>query len=175
MFTLYVDADSVPVRIRKIILSRARKENICTIFVADRILPDVLSAIEEHTAALRSPYRTSLKKDEIRKIRSTISMVVVEASSDAADDRIVSLVQDGDVVISHDVPLSERVIEKGAAALDDRGNVYTRENIRERVSERDYMKALREMGINDLKQKSLKEKDYQRFADSFDILLSKRK
>ena len=77
------------------------------------------------------------------------------------------------LVISHDVGLSERVIAKGATALDDRGNIYTAANIRERVSERDYMKAFREMGLNDLKQKSLCEKDYQRFSNSFDSLIAK--
>ena len=90
----------------------------------------------------------------------------------SADDKIVSLVAPGDVLISHDVGLCERAIAKGAIAIDDRGAVYTSENIRERVSERDYMKAFREMGINDLKQKGLKEKDYQNFSNSLDKILT---
>lgn len=175
MFTLFVDADSLPVRNRKIILSRAAKENIHTVFIADRSLSDVMDAIASHTADLRRPMRDSLDKSELRKIRSTIEMWLVETGENSADDEIVSLVLPSDVVITHDVGLSLRAIEKGAIVLDDRGDIYSSENIRERVSERDYMKAFREMGINDLKQKSLKEKDYQRFANSFDAIISQKK
>ena len=175
MFTMYVDADSLPVRLRKIILQRAAKDNIKTIFVADRSLSDVMEKIEEHTATLRTPLRASLEKSELRKIKSSITMETVPSGADSADNRIVELIGEGDLVITHDVGLSERAIAKGAVALDDRGNIYTKENIRERVSERDYMKSFREMGINDLRQKSLKEKDYQKFSNSFDTLISSRK
>ena len=173
MFTLFVDSDSLPLRHRKIILSRVMKDGIRTQFIADRSLPDVMEAIETHTKMLRDPFRGSLAKEELRKIRSSITMTVVETGENSADDRIAELVSAGDLVISHDVGLSERVIAKGATALDDRGNIYTAANIRERVSERDYMKAFREMGLNDLKQKSLSEKDYQRFSNSFDSLIAK--
>ena len=174
MFTLFVDADSLPLRLRKIILQRAMKENMRTIFVADRNLKDVCCMIEEHTASLRLPLRNTLDKTELRKIRSSISMLIVESGTDSADNTIVQMIEEGDIVISHDVGLSERAIGKGAVAIDDRGNIYTRENIRERVSEREYMKSFREMGINDLNQKSLKEKDYQKFSNSFDALIPKK-
>lgn len=173
MFSIYVDADSLPQRLRKIILSRAVKENLPAYFVADRMLTDVSEKIGEHTALLRAPHRATMDRDELRKIRSSIVMIVVKTGENSADDRIAELVSAGDLVISHDVGLSERVIAKGATALDDRGNIYTADNIRERVSERDYMKAFREMGLNDLKQKSLCEKDYQRFSNSFDSLIAK--
>ena len=68
MFTLFVDADSLPLRLRKIILQRAMKENMRTIFVADRNLKDVCCMIEEHTASLRLPLRNTLDKTELRKI-----------------------------------------------------------------------------------------------------------
>lgn len=174
MFTLFVDSDSLPLRHRKIILSRVMKDGIRTQFVADRSLPDVMEAIETHTKMLRDPFRGSLAKEELRKIRSSITMTVVETGENSADDRIVELVNDGDLVITHDVGLSERAIEKGAIVIDDRGDVYTQENIRKRVSERDFMKVFREMGINDLGQKSLREKDYQRFSNSFDSIISKK-
>ena len=164
MFTLFVDADSLPLRLRKIILQRAMKENMRTIFVADRNLKDVCCMIEEHTASLRLPLRNTLDKTELRKIRSSISMLIVESGTDSADNTIVQMIEEGDIVISHDVGLSERAIGKGAVAIDDRGNIYTREN----------MKSFREMGINDLNQKSLKEKDYQKFSNSFDALISKK-
>ena len=132
MFTLFVDADSLPLRLRKIILQRAMKENMRTIFVADRNLKDVCCIIEEHTASLRLPLRNTLDKTELRKIRSSISMLIVESGTDSADNTIVQMIEEGDIVISHDVGLSERAIGKGAVAIDDRGNIYTRENIRER-------------------------------------------
>ena len=138
------------------------------------MLTDVSEKIGEHTALLRAPHRATLDRNELRKIRSSIVMIVVETGENSADDRIVELVNDGDLVITHDVGLSERAIEKGAIVIDDRGDVYTQENIRKRVSERDFMKVFREMGINDLGQKSLREKDYQRFSNSFDSIISKK-
>lgn len=175
MFKVFVDADSIPIREKKIVLTRAIKEDLAVFFVADRDLPDVREAIKNHKDKLRAPFRGVLEKDEIRKIDSTIRMIIVESGENSADDRIVEMIEAGDLLISHDVPLSFRSIEKGAVALDDRGEIYTKENIRERMSQREYMMAFREMGINEEKQRRLKEGDYQKFANSFDFLLNRLK
>ncbi len=175
MFSILVDADSLPVRERAVILKRAYKEDLVAVFVADRPLGDVLDMIKEHKAKLRSPYKDILDKTERRKICSTISMIVVEKGENSADDRIAALAKEGDIVITHDVPLSERCISKGAVAIDDRGNVYTAENIRTRLSERNYMKDLREMGINIEKQKRIGDRELSDFSNSFDSLIAKAK
>ena len=123
LFNLFVDAYSLAQRLRKIILNRAVKENIPTFFIADRSLPDVMEKIEEHTASLRAPMRNTLEKSELRKIRSSISMLVVPTGENSADEKIGSWVAQGEVVRSHDVGLCERAIAKGAIAIDDRGAV----------------------------------------------------
>ena len=78
---LYLDADSLPVKHREIIIRRCMRENIAAYFVADRDLPDVRSAIREHTILLRKHYRTVLPPEEIRKIKSTMSMTEVEGGT----------------------------------------------------------------------------------------------
>lgn len=168
---ILVDADSMPARQRAIILRRAVKENIETVFVADRRLGDVDAAIREHTASLRAPLRDSLDREEIRRIRSTISMVVVESGTNAADDRIVELADGDALVISHDIPLLARAIEKGAQAMDDRGGRYTKDDIRVRLGERDVNGALREMRVFDEKTRPFSQKQLEEFANCLDRIL----
>ncbi len=170
---LLIDADSMPVRHRSIILRRSLKDGIETLFVADRTLKDVEEARSAHTASLREPLRPSLSKEELRKIRSWIHMLTVESADGAADDKIVELARPGALVISHDMPLLERVIAKGAMALDDRGNVWDEGNIRERLSARSTNMALREMGVFDERTRRFDMKDIEGFANSLDSILIK--
>ena len=169
---LYLDADSLPVKHREIIIRRCMRENIAAYFVADRDLPDVRSAIREHTILLRKPYRTVLSPEEIRKIKSTMSMTVVEGGTNAADDRIVEIALPPALCITHDIPLAERLIAKGIMVIDDRGNVLNENNIRERMSIRETQKDFREMGIYSDRQKHFDERTVQQFANAFDRALS---
>ena len=57
-------------------------------------------------------------------------MVIVETDSDSADDEIVNLAQE-EILPSLDIPLIDRLAEKGVLVLDDRGNIFTKENIKE--------------------------------------------
>ncbi|HOE84615.1 MAG TPA: DUF188 domain-containing protein [Sphaerochaeta sp.] len=173
MVTLYVDADSVPLQIRSIILRRVAKEDLAAIFVADRPLKDVKRAYEEHTAALRAAAKEGGEEDaeRLRSIRSPIAMVVVSAGLDSADDWIVEHSEDGSVAITHDVPLASRLAQKGLVVLDDRGGVYTRENIGERLSMRNLMGELREMGIFSEQHKRMDNRQVKAFSDAFDGVL----
>ena len=173
--TIYLDADSLPLKHREIILKRCMKESIKTFFVADRELNDVNEAIRLHTISLRTPYRGILDSQEIRKIKSTIQMIVVEGGVNAADDRIVQLAEKNNLCITHDIPLAARLIEKGVIVIDDRGNRLDKNNINERLSIRDTQKELREMGIFNDKQKPFDLKTYNLFANSFDKAISEIK
>lgn len=168
---ILVDADSMPARHRAIILRRAMKENIVTTFVADRRLGDVEEAMKAHTTELRSPLRDTLGRDEIRKVRTTISMIVVESGTNAADDRIVELSGPDCIVISHDIPLLARALEKGARAMDDRGGVYSSENIRVRLGERDVNSILREMKVFEDRSRPFDNKQLEAFANCLDRML----
>lgn len=172
-FSLYVDADSIPQKHRSIILRRALKSRIRCIFVADRVLPDVAEAIEADTAKAREPFRETLEKSELRKIRSCVSFVLVESHKDSADDYIAENAASDCLCITHDIPLCARVVEKGALALDDRGNLYDEKNVRERLSLRNAMTVLREGGVQAEKQKRFDQKTLEEFSNSFDRVLSR--
>ncbi len=175
MRKIYIDADSLPVQIRAIVLRRVMREGIAAIFVADRPLKDVRRAYEEHTALLRAAEREAGEEDSdrLRSIRSPISMVVVEAGLDSADNWIVDHAEADALAITHDVPLASRLAEKGLVVLDDRGGVYTSENVGERLSMRNLMGELREMGIYSEQHRPMDNRQVKAFSDAFDGVLNK--
>ena len=178
MFSLYIDADSLPKPHRAIILKRLLKESDYIkecVFASDRILSDVRDVIEEHTASLRRPLRDKLEKEELKKIKSNIKMIVVDVGSNSADDYLVENSITPAFAITHDVPLSSRLINKGLVVLDDRGHIYDKSNIRERLSERDFMTELREIGISLEKTKGFDQRILNDFASAFDSVFNKYK
>jgi hypothetical protein len=98
--------------------------------------------------------------------------VSVPGGFDAADDRIVEMVETGDLVITADIPLADRVVKKGAHALDPRGERYTAENIGSRLSVRDFMQGLRDSGVDTGGPPPLTPKDCERFANALTSLLA---
>lgn len=144
---ILVDADSCPRRVRSIIRKAAERTRIKTVFVSDRKLADA--------------------KGE------RIENVLVDHGSGDVDDYIVEQVKPGDLVITHDIPLAARVVEKGAVALDDRGSVFTQENIRERLSVRDALADLREAGVTPAGGDTIGEREIRLFAGAFDRELTK--
>jgi len=102
-----------------------------------------------------------------------ISSIIVPAVSDVADDRIVELVQQGDLVITADIPLADRVVAKGAYAINPRGELYTEENIKDRLAMRDLMSELRDGGVITGGPPSFSRKDRQAFSNQLDRFLTK--
>ncbi|MGI9255672.1 MAG: YaiI/YqxD family protein [Salinispira sp.] len=107
---ILVDADSCPARIRQIIIRAAVKQNIPALFVAARPLPLPCG----------------------HKVR----MIQVEAGDDAADREILRLLDNGDLIITRDIPLTAELVERGNRVINDRGVCYTQENIRPLLSQR---------------------------------------
>ena len=173
MLRIYVDGDSMTERHRSIILRRVigRTDASC-VFAADRALPDVMKAIELDKAERRRPFRDALTPEEVRKIGSGIHMEVVEKGTDSADDYLVSVALPGSLAITHDIPLSARLIEKGLIVIDDRGGRLTASDIASRLSERSNNAVFREMGLFDGPQKRFDERTIQAFAAAFDKALS---
>jgi len=118
---ILVDADALPVAIKTIIFRAAERMKLPLILVANRYL---------HT-----PNKPNIK------------MVTVAKNPDEADDYIVENVQKGDLVITADIPLADRVIHKEAYAIDPRGDLFTEANIKTRLATRDLMEQLRNNGI----------------------------
>ena len=102
-----------------------------------------------------------------------VSAVCVAQGADAADRYIVEAVAEGDVVITADIPLAALIVEKGAIAIDPRGELYTEDNVKERLSMRDFMQTLRGGGVVVGGPRPLASADKQRFAATLDRLLTR--
>lgn len=156
---LYVDADSCPRNLRSIILKAVMKRHVPALFAADRPLPDVLAAME--------------KKKTDGNGYPLVHMAVVQKGDDSADDRLVALSRDGALAVTRDIPLATRLAERGMVVLDDRGGVYTKETVRERLSMRNMMTELRECGVFVEKTKPMGPRDVQAFSNALDRELTR--
>lgn len=145
---ILVDADSCPVVIKEILYRAAERLRIPLVLVANQYL-----------SVPGSVY---------------ISCIEVPAGPDIADDRIVDMVETDDLVISADLPLADRVIAKGGFALNPRGDLYTAENIKDRLATRDLMDLLRQSGMDTGGPSSFSQKDRQAFANQLDRFLVKQ-
>jgi len=102
-----------------------------------------------------------------------ITFVKVEKGADIADLHIVENVGSSDLVITADIPLAALVVEKGATAINPRGELYTEENVRERLSMRDFMQNLRDSGVETGGPAPFGPKDKERFANSINRILTR--
>jgi uncharacterized protein YaiI (UPF0178 family) len=100
-----------------------------------------------------------------------ISSIIVPEGPDLADDRIAELAQPGDLVITADIPLADRVVAKGAFALNYRGKLYTEGNIKDRLAMRDLMNELRDGGMMTGGPSAFGKKDCQAFVNQLDSFL----
>jgi uncharacterized protein YaiI (UPF0178 family) len=100
-------------------------------------------------------------------------MEVCTATIGAADDRIVELAEPGDIVICRDLPLAHRLVQKNIAVLDDRGRIFTSDNIKEHLSIRNFVVDLAETGLGPERIAQYGKKEVQLFAASFDMLLTR--
>ena len=144
---LWVDADACPNAIKEILYRAAQRAGVELTLVANQSL-----------RTPPSPY--------IRSIQ-------VPSGFDVADNRIAELVERGDLVITADIPLAATVIDKGGLALNPRGELYTEENIKERLAMRNLMDELRGMGELTGGPAALGKKDRQAFANALDRLLAR--
>lgn len=143
---IWVDADACPGVIKEILFRAAQRTGMPLTLVANH--------------ALRVPAS--------RNIRT----LQVPAGLDVADNEIVRRLAAGDLVITADIPLAAEVIEKGALALNPRGELYTTENIRARLNMRDFMDNLRGSGIDTGGPPAISQGDRKAFAGHLDRLLA---
>jgi hypothetical protein len=102
-----------------------------------------------------------------------IRLIIVENGADVADQYIVDNLDQNDLVITADIPLAAFVVEKKALAINPRGELYTEENIRERLSVRDFMAELRDSGVDTGGPSAFDLKDKEKFANSFNRMVTK--
>jgi len=103
-----------------------------------------------------------------------VTSVRVPHGADAADEHIVESVEAADVVITADIPLAAQVVQKGAVAIDPRGQVYDENNVHERLATRNLMDTLRGSGLVQGGPASFRTTDKQQFANALDRELAKR-
>jgi len=145
---IWIDADACPKQIKELLYKAADKRSVELTLVANKAI-----------------FFPSSR---------WITGIQVPAGPDVADQEIVRLMSAGDLVITADIPLAADVIEKGGFALDPRGDFFTEENIRERLSLRNFMDELRSSGVETGGPAAFSSKDRQAFANQLDRFLTRQ-
>lgn len=144
---IWVDADACPKAIKEILFKAAQRTQFPLTLVANQSL--------------------AVPKD------SHINAVQVSSGFDVADNYIVQHTHPGDLVITADIPLAAEIVEKKAIAINPRGEPYTAENIRQRLTMRNFMEEMRSTGQVSGGPPPFDNKDKQAFANTLDRLLAK--
>ncbi len=147
---IWVDADACPQVIKEILFRAAERAHVLTTLVSNMPL-------------IRTP-----SSPFIRTIR-------VAKGFDVADQRIARELQPGDLVITADIPLAAEVITRGAHALDPRGELYSEDNIRERLAVRNLMQELRSGGELLGGPAPFRQSDRHLFANQLDRFLTRNR
>lgn len=144
---IWIDADACPVAVKELLFRAATRRKVRVTLVANQ------------------PMRVPPSE--------YIDTVLVGAGLNVADQKIVELAQPGDLVITADIPLAAEVVAEGAQALNPRGELYTEENVGQRLADRNLLDELR--GSTELTggPAGYNDKDRQNFANQFDRWLTK--
>ncbi len=148
MFRIFVDGDAFPNLLKPILLKQVERLKLETVVIAN-------------------------KKVSIGKSKN-ISYLVVDAGADEADHKIVDMLEEGDLVITADIPLADRVISKKGHAIDHRGELYSVDNIKQYLAMRNLMEKIRESGEITKGPKAFSKKDAEMFANQLNAFLSKQ-
>lgn len=146
---IWVDADACPNAVKEILFRASERLGVRITLVANRPMSTPPSPL-------------------VRSVR-------VSAGFDVADNEILKRLNPGDLVITADIPLAAEVIEGGGQALNPRGELYTKDNIRERLTMRDLMDTLRGSGIDTGGPPTFGARDRQAFANALDTILARSK
>ncbi len=144
---IWIDADACPGVIKDLIIRTARRRQLAVCFVANR-------AVDVPLSPLLTSVRVAQEPDEV-------------------DRYIVQHVAPQDLVITADIPLAAAVVERAALAISPRGDVYTADNVHERLAVRNLLQHLRSGGLTLGGPAPLTETDRQHFAAALDRVLTK--
>lgn len=147
MLKIYVDGDAFPNLLKPILIRQIERLALETFVVAN-------------------------KKINVGKSKY-ITYVIVDAGADEADHKIVEMVEEGDLVITADIPLADRIISKNAHAIDHRGELYSVDNIKQYLAMRNLMDKIRESGEITKGPKAFGVKDAHEFANQLNAFLTK--
>lgn len=146
---IWVDADACPIVIKDMLFRVAERLKLPLTLVANRLL-----------RVPPSPY---------------IKAMQVPMGFDVADNLIVERAAAGDLVITADIPLAAALVDKGVMVLNPRGELYSAENMREKLSLRDFSEALRGTGVDISGPAAFSQGDRQAFARQLDRIMARRR
>lgn len=146
---IWVDADACPNVTKEILFKAAQRTGLEMILVANQFV--------------RVPAAKNIRALQVAQ------------GFDIADDEIVRRCEKDDLVITSDIPLAAEVIEKGAAALSPRGEMFSPENIRSRLNIRDFMDTMRASGVNTGGPPAMSQSERQQFANHLDRYITQHR
>ena len=144
---IWVDADACPAVIKEVLFRAAMRTEVQLTLVANQ--------------AIRIPNFASIR------------MLQVPSGLDVADAEIVRRCRPGDLVITGDIPLAAEVIGKGAMALSPRGEFYSSDDIKARLTMRDFLDTMRGSGVITGGPSALSQAERSRFAGHLDSILAR--
>lgn len=144
---IWVDADACPAALKDILFRTVGRLKVPLTLVANQ--------------SMRVP------KSEL------IQVIAVPHGADVADNRIVELMHAGDIVITGDIPLAAKVVEKKGVAIGTRGELFDDSNVHARLASRNLMEHLRSSGVETSGPKPQNPKDIQAFANQLDRILTR--
>ncbi len=144
---IWVDADACPAVIKEILFRAADRTKIQVTLVANH--------------SMRVPPSRY------------VTLLQVAQGFDVADAEIAKRLGPGDLVITADIPLAAEVLEKGGQALSPRGELYSVEDIKARLTMRDFMDTMRASGLDTGGPPALSQADRQAFANHLDSILAR--
>jgi uncharacterized protein len=145
---LWIDADAAPRDVKEIVYRAAKRLELPTVLVANQRL----------AVPPGNPFVTAVR---------------VEGGPDVADRHIAEAAEPGDVAVTADIPLAAALVEKGVLVLDPRGELFSAENVRERLSVHDFMDSLRGAGVETGGARPYGPREKQAFAAALDRLLTR--
>jgi uncharacterized protein YaiI (UPF0178 family) len=138
-FSVWVDADSFPVKARSFAVSHASSKMVSLVFVANHEI----------------------------KSEKTVRMILCKKEKDAADNYILSHCGNNDIVLTRDIVFAARLLEKEIKVMNDRGFVFTKDNIADKLREREFSLNMAEIGLGGRKENYYGEKEFKKFSTVF--------
>lgn len=144
---VWIDADACPKAAKELVVKFALKRGFEVLLVAGQA--------------------------QVKPVYACVRLIVVPSGPDAADDYLVEHARPGELVICSDVPLADRLVKKGVAALDPRGREFDEGNMGDKLAVRNLFTELREQGQIGGGQGPYAERDKQAFANALDRILTR--
>ncbi|MBB5226204.1 DUF188 domain-containing protein [Treponema ruminis] len=145
-FSVWVDADSFPAKARDFLVSHALSKEVSVNFVANH---------------------------EIKSPDPRVKMVICQKEHNAADDYIFENAAENDIIVTRDILFAARLVEKNISVMNDRGVLFSKDNIEDKLREREFSLNMAQIGLGGNKGNYYGDKEFKKFATLFETELQK--